>query len=62
MFLSESIMRAIHADRVREIERSTRQRRLVEAARDDESTSGSDRARWLAPGAAARQDRTRLPA
>ncbi|HET7028911.1 MAG TPA: hypothetical protein VFI34_00240 [Candidatus Limnocylindrales bacterium] len=32
MFLSESIVRAIHADRVREIERATRERRLVEAA------------------------------
>ena len=31
MFLSESIVRAIHADRVREIERATRERRLVEA-------------------------------
>ena len=32
MFLSESMMRAVHADRVREIERSTRERRLVESA------------------------------
>jgi hypothetical protein len=32
MFLSESMVRAIHADRMREIERSTRERRLLEAA------------------------------
>ena len=32
MYLSESIVRAIHADRVREIERVTRERRLVDAA------------------------------
>ena len=32
MFLSESIVRAIHADRMREIERTTRERRLIEAA------------------------------
>ena len=31
MVLSESIVRAIHADRVREIERVTRERRLVAA-------------------------------
>lgn len=30
MFLSESMLRAFHADRVREIERATREHRLVE--------------------------------
>jgi hypothetical protein len=34
MFLSESITRAIHADRVREIERTIRERRLIKAAAD----------------------------
>jgi hypothetical protein len=32
MFLSESIVRAIHADRVRDIERVTRERRLIDAS------------------------------
>ena len=32
MFLSETVARAIHADRVREIERTTRERRLLDAA------------------------------
>jgi hypothetical protein len=32
MVLSETIVRAIHADRVREIERATRERRLIEAS------------------------------
>jgi hypothetical protein len=31
MFLSESIVRAIHTDRVRDIERATRERRLIDA-------------------------------
>jgi hypothetical protein len=29
MFLSEAVARAIHADRIREIERTTRDRRLL---------------------------------
>ena len=36
MFLSESMMRAFHADRVREIERATRERHLVEPLPDAE--------------------------
>jgi hypothetical protein len=32
MFLSESIVRAIHADRMRDIERATRERRLLDAS------------------------------
>jgi hypothetical protein len=31
MYLSESIVRAIHADRVREMERAARERRLIVA-------------------------------
>lgn len=34
MFLSESMLRAFHADRVRDIERATREHRLVEPLPD----------------------------
>jgi hypothetical protein len=34
MFLSESIVRAIHTDRVRDIERVTRERRLIDPTAD----------------------------
>jgi hypothetical protein len=61
--LQELIAKAIHADRVREVERATRDHALVQAARearqDAESTS---REPWLPGSAAARQGRTRLPA
>jgi len=39
MFLTESMLRAIHADRVREIERATREHRLVESPREAEASS-----------------------
>ena len=65
MFLSESIMRAIHADRVREIERTTRERRLVtmaaEVAAADLAEQASDQRRIVA-AKAARTGRSGLPA
>jgi hypothetical protein len=39
MFLTESMLRAIHADRVREIERATREHRLVESQREAAASS-----------------------
>jgi hypothetical protein len=39
MFHSESLARAIHADRVREIERATRDHRLLAAAEIPEETA-----------------------
>ena len=34
MFLSETLVRVIHADRVRAIERATHDRRLIDASRE----------------------------
>ena len=62
MFLSESIVRAIHADRTRDIERATRERRMLEAASEARAEAAIERETWLAAAAAARQGRTRLPA
>jgi hypothetical protein len=43
MYLSESIVRAIHTDRVREIERATRERRLVEAGAEPVAAAAEQR-------------------
>jgi hypothetical protein len=61
MFLSESIVRVIHADRVREIERSARDRRMIEAASEVGVNDGpADRdLRAVQPP---RRDRTGVPA
>ena len=39
MFLPETIARAIHADRVRDLERAARDHRLLAAAREAASTT-----------------------
>ena len=51
MFLSESIVRAIHADRVREIERMTRERRLIDAAAEPVSQVPPESSSRRAPSA-----------
>lgn len=65
MFLSESIVRAIHADRVRDIERTARERRMLIAA--DEATEAPDAdqpgfGRPVARSQRPRPGRTGLPA
>lgn len=62
MFLSESMMRAIHADRVRDIERTTRERRMIEARDLDEGETAPDRAAPATSTGAVRRSRTSLPA
>jgi hypothetical protein len=65
MVLSESIVRAIHADRVRVIERATRDRRLIVAASE---ASEADATSWspvdprVVPASRSRTKRTGLPA
>ena len=58
MFLSESMVRAIHADRMREIERSTRERRLMEAAAEPVSQLRPESSLRRTPDAAAASRRT----
>ena len=65
MFLSESIVRAIHADRVRDIERATRERRLVNAGiegGEEDAQRWSEIERPAAPTGRPRTGRTGLPA
>lgn len=62
MFLSEAMMRAIHADRVREIERATRAHALLAAADDEPARTEGQHQRWAAPTGAARRPRSRVPA
>ena len=47
MFYSEALAKAIHDDRVRQIERTTRERRMLQAPDETEPTApvGMDRAR-----------------
>jgi hypothetical protein len=65
MFLSESMIRAIHGDRVREIERSGRERRLVESAAETalaEAEPATNRRPRVAAAEPARPGRTGIPA
>ena len=62
MVLTESMMRAIHADRVRDIERATREHRLVEWGREDAASAGAERQPRISATDSARRGATRLPA
>jgi hypothetical protein len=64
MLLSESIVRAIHADRVREIERVTRDRRLIASAAEASAPDGTPRTvdPRVLPATPGRTKRTGLPA
>jgi hypothetical protein len=65
MFLSESMMRAIHADRMREIERTGRDRRLVASAAEAKATEVGERAgrpSGVETPTATRPGRTGMPA
>ena len=62
MFLSESMMRAIHADRVRDIERATRERRMIEDRGVEVEEAAADRAARAASTGPVRRSRTSLPA
>ena len=58
MFLSESIIRAIHADRTREMERAIRDRRLIDAAAEPVSEVQPEASFRRAAGGTARGRRT----
>ena len=58
MFLSESIIRAIHADRTREMERAIRDRRLIDAAAEPVSEVRPEASFRRAAGGTARGRRT----
>jgi hypothetical protein len=62
MFLSEAMMRAIHADRVREIERATREHRLVAAAGDEPTRTETGQEPWPRASSASRGRRSRVTA
>ena len=51
MFVSETVARAIHADRVRDLERAARERRMLEP--DDDVPLSSGRATRIEPTDAA---------
>ena len=61
MFLSESIVRAIHADRMREIERTTRERRLIEAAAEPVVSAQPALSSRCQPNATTTSRRTGVP-
>ena len=59
MFLSETIVRAIQSDRERDLERASRERRLLQAPELPVSTALTPLARPVTPvAAAARRGRT----
>jgi hypothetical protein len=63
MFLSESMLRAFHADRVRDIERATYEHRLVEPLPDADADAPVRRAETpLARHRGPHSRRTSLPA
>ena len=62
MVLTESMMRAIHADRVRDIERATHEHRLVESGREDAASAEAERQSRISATNSARRGATRLPA
>ena len=62
MVLTESMMRAIHADRVRDIERATHEHRLVESGRDDAASAEAERQSRIRDERRAARGATRLPA
>jgi hypothetical protein len=62
MVLTESMMRAIHADRVRDIERATREHRLVESGREEAASAAASRPSPVSATDPVRRGATRLPA